>query len=198
MILVIDNYDSFVYNLVQYIRQITDDTLVKRNDEITVKKALSLKPKALIISPGPKSPKDAGICNDLIKAFAGKIPILGVCLGHQCIGYTFGADIVRAKRIIHGKTSFIYHNNETIYKGLKNPFQATRYHSLLIERSTLPAEFTVSAWTHRNEIMGIRHKSMPIEGVQFHPESIMTLEGMSLIRNFLAYYGVIKIDTRRY
>ncbi|MFH1283128.1 MAG: aminodeoxychorismate/anthranilate synthase component II [bacterium] len=192
MILVIDNYDSFVYNLVQYLSQISSKVSVKRNDDITVPQALALKPKALVISPGPKTPKESGICNELIKVFAGKIPILGVCLGHQCIGYAFGASIIRAERIVHGKTSYIYHDGKTIYKGLKNPFLATRYHSLLIDQKTLSQDFEVSAWTHRNEIMGVRNKEKMIEGVQFHPESLLTVEGMRLLKNFFVHYKLIK------
>jgi anthranilate synthase/aminodeoxychorismate synthase-like glutamine amidotransferase len=188
MILVIDNYDSFVYNLVQYIQQITHDVRVIRNDRINITEAARMHPKALVISPGPQTPREAGVCNSLIQYFSGKIPVLGVCLGHQCIGYSFGAEIVRAKRIVHGKTSEILHDNKTIFKGLPNPFPATRYHSLLIDPNTLSKELIVSARTDKNEIMGVRHKKYAVEGVQFHPESLLTKNGMQLLKNFFMYY----------
>lgn len=185
MILVIDNYDSFTYNLVQQIGELKCTVAVYRNDKITLKKIAALKPKRIIISPGPGYPQRAGISMDIVKYFAGKIPILGVCLGHQAIGAACGARIVRAHRLMHGKTSFIYHDGKHIYRGLDNPFEATRYHSLLIDKQSLPKNFIVSAWTREDEIMGIRHKKWNLEGVQFHPESFMTHQGKELVRNFL-------------
>ncbi|MBL8880440.1 MAG: aminodeoxychorismate/anthranilate synthase component II [Phycisphaerales bacterium] len=190
MILLIDNYDSFTYNLVQRIGEI-DAALrvhVARNDEITIEQAEALAPKHIIISPGPCTPREGGVSNDIIRRFAGKTPILGVCLGHQCMGFVAGANIVRAKRLMHGKTSLIRHDGRGVFRGMSNPFQATRYHSLLIEPGTLPAEFEVSAWCDDDdtEIMGIRHRTRPMEGVQFHPESFLTLEGHRLLMNFLA------------
>ncbi len=186
MVLIIDNYDSFTYNLVQAIGVMGYELEVYRNDKITVNEALAGKPQCLIISPGPCTPKETGVSNDLIKAFTGKIPILGVCLGHQCIAYSFGADVVRADRLMHGKTSMIEHDGKTIYSGVKNPFEATRYHSLIVDEKTLPECFeTTSRTTDMGELMGIRHKKHIIEGVQFHPESFMTAEGPSILRNFL-------------
>jgi len=185
MILVIDNYDSFTYNLVQYLGELGADPLVFRNDEISLRKIRRLRPKKILISPGPCTPKEAGISNEVILEFSGKCPILGVCLGHQCLGYVFGGKIVIARRIMHGKTSLIHHNEKKLFKGLSNPFQATRYHSLLVERKTLPPVLEITAWTREGEIMGIKHRSHPTWGVQFHPESIMTLEGKNLLRNFL-------------
>jgi len=181
----IDNYDSFTYNLVQYFQVLKERVLVYRNDEITPSQIEELRPKYLVISPGPCTPKEAGVSVKLIQEFAGKIPILGVCLGHQSIGAAFGAKIVRAKRIMHGKTSMIYHDDKTIYKGIENPFIATRYHSLVVERDSLPGCLEISAWTEGDEIMGIRHKEYPIEGVQFHPESILTKVGLKILENFL-------------
>jgi len=186
MILVIDNYDSFTYNLVQYLGELGADLKVFRNDKITIKEIGELKPEKILISPGPGYPKDAGISISVIKEFAGKVPILGVCLGHQSIGEAFGGKIVQAKRLMHGKTSRIYHDGKTIFKGLSNPFEATRYHSLLIERSSLPECLEISAWTKEDEIMGVRHKEFKVEGVQFHPESILTTEGKKLLKNFLS------------
>jgi len=187
MILIIDNYDSFTYNLVQTIGGlgITREMKVVRNDAAGLDEIESWKPEHIIISPGPCTPNEAGISVELIKRLAGKTPILGVCLGHQCIGQAFGGEVVRAKRLMHGKTSPIHHRGTGIYYGLSNPFTATRYHSLTVEESTLPADFEVTAWTDRKELMGIRHKTMPVEGVQFHPESFLTTEGSRLIANFL-------------
>ncbi len=185
MILIIDNYDSFTYNLYQYIGEIYPDVRVYRNDVITLKEIEGMSPEKIIISPGPCSPREAGISIDVIKYFAGKIPILGVCLGHQAIGAAFGGRIIRSPEIMHGKTSLIYHDEKTIFRGIPNPFEATRYHSLIIERETLPDCLTVSAWTSKGLIMGVRHKEYSIEGVQFHPESILTKIGKDLLRNFL-------------
>ncbi len=187
MILIIDNYDSFTYNLVGRIGELKISRPVKviRNDAATVDEIVSWKPEHIIVSPGPCTPKEGGISVDLIKRFAGEVPILGVCLGHQCIGAAFGAQIIRARRLMHGKTSPISHDGKGIYEGASNPFVATRYHSLAIDRATIPPEFEICAWSDRDELMGIRHKSMPIEGVQFHPESFLTEEGPCLIANFL-------------
>ena len=185
MILMIDNYDSFTYNLVHYLGELGEKVLVFRNDKITIEDAGKLNPDMVVISPGPCTPKEAGISVDLIKEFTGRIPILGVCLGHQSIGYAFGGNIVRAKRLLHGKTSQIYHDGKSIYEGVPMPFEATRYHSLLVEGSSLPDELEVTAWTNEDEIMGIRHKEYLIEGVQFHPESILTKHGKDLLRNFV-------------
>lgn len=185
MLLMIDNYDSFTYNLVQYFGELGEDIRVYRNDKITVKEIERLKPDKIVISPGPCDPEKAGVSVEAIKKFSGKIPILGVCLGHQSIGYAFGAKIVRAERLMHGKTSPIYHDGKTIFKGISNPFEATRYHSLLIKKDTLPDCFEISAWTKEGEIMGVRHKEFILEGVQFHPESILTKAGKGILRNFL-------------
>jgi len=185
MIVLIDNYDSFTYNLYQYIGEINPHIVVYRNDQITIKEIEELKPERIIISPGPCTPREAGISCDVIKHFAGKIPILGVCLGHQAIGAAFGAKIIRSTEIMHGKTSLIYHDGKTIFKGLPNPFEATRYHSLIIEKDSLPDCLTVTAWTSNGIIMGVRHKEYPVEGVQFHPESILTKAGKDLLKNFL-------------
>ncbi|MBI3584718.1 MAG: aminodeoxychorismate/anthranilate synthase component II [Nitrospinae bacterium] len=185
MLLVIDNYDSFTYNLVQYLGELGQDIGVYRNDKITLREIESLKPEKIVISPGPCTPKEAGISVDLIKQFAGKIPILGVCLGHQSIGYALGGEIIHAKKLMHGKTSMINHDGKTIFKNLPNPFEATRYHSLVIERESIPDELEISAETDDGEIMGVRHKEYIIEGVQFHPESILTKVGKDLLRNFL-------------
>ena len=182
----IDNYDSFTYNLVQYLGELGEDLKVFRNDKITIPEIEKLKPKRIVVSPGPGTPKDAGISMDVIKHFAGKIPILGVCLGEQSIAEVFGGEVVRAKRLMHGKTSEIHHDGKTIFKGLPNPFTATRYHSLIVEKETLPDRFEISAWTDQDEIMGIRHKEYKVEGVQFHPESILTEAGKQLLANFLA------------
>lgn len=185
MLLMIDNFDSFTYNLVQYFMELGEDVCVKRNDEITVEEAIKLKPDRVVISPGPRDPSKAGVSVDMVKHFTGKIPLLGVCLGHQTLAYAFGGEIVRAEKLMHGKTSAIYHNGKTLFKGLSNPFEATRYHSLIVRKESLPDVFEVSAWTEEDEIMGIRHKEFPVEGVQFHPESILTGEGKKLLGNFL-------------
>jgi len=185
----IDNYDSFTYNLVQYFGELGEDVEVYRNNKITIHKIKRLNPEGIVISPGPCTPKEAGISVEAIRYFAGKIPILGVCLGHQAIGAAFGGDIVRASRIMHGKTSMIYHDKKTIFEGLPNPFEATRYHSLAIKRETLPDCIEVTAWARRDEIMGVRHKEFTIEGVQFHPESILTKVGKELLKNFLRLKG---------
>ena len=185
MILMIDNYDSFTYNLVQYLGELGKNIVVFRNDKITIEEIEKLKPERIVISPGPKSPKEAGLSNEIIIHFAGKVPILGVCLGHQCIGHVFGGEVVRAKRLMHGKTSAIYHNNKGVFKGLPNPFEGTRYHSLIVKRETLPACLEITARTKENEIMGLKHKKYNIHGIQFHPESILTKSGKELLKNFL-------------
>jgi para-aminobenzoate synthetase component 2 len=185
MILLIDNYDSFTYNLVQYIGELGAECETYRNDQIDLATIEGKKPKHLVISPGPCTPKEAGISQPAILRIAGRIPILGVCLGHQCIGAAFGGRIIRANRLMHGKSSLIYHDGKTIYRGLPNPFEAIRYHSLLIDRKDLPECLEVSAETKEGEIMGVRHKTFAIEGVQFHPESIMTQSGKALLKNFL-------------
>jgi anthranilate synthase/aminodeoxychorismate synthase-like glutamine amidotransferase len=184
-ILVVDNYDSFTYNLVQYLGELGAEVEVHRNDAITLDEIAARKPDGIVISPGPCTPKEAGISVPAIQRFAGTIPILGVCLGHQAIGAALGGEIVRAPRIMHGKTSPILHDGKGVFRDLTNPFDATRYHSLVIERSSLPADLEVTAWTAEGEIMGVRHRSVALEGVQFHPESILTLEGKQLLRNFL-------------
>ena len=186
MLIIIDNYDSFTYNLVQQIGAFGERMEVYRNDKVCIEEIEKKMPDHIIISPGPCTPKEAGISNDIIKNFSGKIPILGVCLGHQCIAYTYGADVVRARRLMHGKTSMIKHDGKTIYKGLSNPFVATRYHSLIVKEDTLPDFLEVTARADDDEIMGIRHKEYPLEGVQFHPESFLTEEGPKLLKNFLA------------
>lgn len=185
MLLVLDNYDSFTYNLVQYFGELGAEILVKRNDEITLEEIAALKPERICISPGPCTPNEAGISCDVIKTFADKTPILGVCLGHQCMGQVFGGDVVRAGRLMHGKTSPILHNGQGVFKDLPNPFEATRYHSLLVKRDTFPAALEITAETAEGEIMGLRHREYPMHGVQFHPESILTLEGKKLLQNFL-------------
>ncbi|GFN23453.1 MAG: aminodeoxychorismate/anthranilate synthase component II [Thermoanaerobacteraceae bacterium] len=186
MLLMIDNYDSFTYNLVQYFAELGEEVMVRRNDAITLEEMEKLKPRYLVISPGPCTPARAGVSLAAIRNFAGRIPILGVCLGHQCIGQAFGGRVVRARRLMHGKTSFITHDGKTIFRGLKNPFRATRYHSLIVEEETLPACLEVTAKSEEGELMGIRHRQFPIEGVQFHPESILTEAGRRLLANFLA------------
>jgi anthranilate synthase/aminodeoxychorismate synthase-like glutamine amidotransferase len=185
MILVIDNYDSFTYNLVQYLGELGADLAVYRNDKITIERIKKLKPAKILISPGPGEPKDAGISEEVIATFGKTVPILGVCLGHQAIGEVFGGRIVGAKKLMHGKTSTIFHNGKGIFKGIENPFEATRYHSLLIERKTFPKALRITAETKAREIMALQHKSYPIYGLQFHPESILTLEGKKLLKNFL-------------
>jgi anthranilate synthase/aminodeoxychorismate synthase-like glutamine amidotransferase len=186
MILVIDNYDSFTFNIVQYLQEMVKDVRVYRNDAISLREIERLAPSHLLISPGPGDPTDAGISVEAIKYFAGRMPILGVCLGHQSLGYAFGGKVVRAKRLMHGKTSPILHDGKTLFRKLSKPFEATRYHSLLVEKDSLPSSLQVSAWTKEGEIMGLRHRSIPaLEGVQFHPESILTTEGKALLANFL-------------
>ncbi len=187
MIVLIDNYDSFTYNLVQKLGEVAPGVEMKifRNDKVTLDEIESLKPSHIVVSPGPCTPLEAGMSNDVIKHFGPKIPLLGVCLGHQCIGHVSGGIVERAERLMHGKTDQIHHDGKMIYVGMPNPFTATRYHSLIIRRGTLPAEFEISAWTDQNEIMGIRHKTWPLEGVQFHPESFLTEQGEMLLANFL-------------
>jgi len=187
MILVIDNYDSFTYNLAQYLGELGWEPIVFRNDKITLAQIAELAPSHIVISPGPCTPLEAGISNDVLKSFAGRIPILGVCLGHQCIGHVFGGEIVRADLLLHGKTSFIHHDGRTIYRNVPNPFEAGRYHSLVIKPGTLPPSVEVAAHTDSGEIMGVRHSKYVVEGVQFHPESILTPIGHDLLRNFLSY-----------
>jgi anthranilate synthase/aminodeoxychorismate synthase-like glutamine amidotransferase len=185
MLLMIDNYDSFTYNLVQYFGELGQSLQVYRNNKISVAEIEKMNPERIVISPGPCTPKEAGISIEVIKHFAGKVPVLGVCLGHQSIGEAFGGDVVRAPYLMHGKTSMIHHDNKTLFAGLPNPFVATRYHSLIIKRETLPFALEVTAWTDDGIIMGVRHKQFKIEGVQFHPESILTDVGKDLLRNFL-------------
>ena len=185
MLLMIDNYDSFTYNLVQYLAEIGQEVKVVRNDKISIEEINKLNPQYIVISPGPCTPNEAGISLSLIEAFKDKIPILGVCLGHQSIGQAFGGKIIHAQTIMHGKTSKIFHNNKGVFRGIKDPFIATRYHSLVIEKQTLPNCFDITAWTDDNEIMGIKHKELAIEGVQFHPESILSEYGHDLLKNFL-------------
>lgn len=193
MILMIDNYDSFTYNLVQYFGELGADVKVVRNDEITVEEIAVLAPEKIVLSPGPCTPTEAGVSIDTIKTFAGKIPLLGVCLGHQSIGQALGGKVIRAPFVMHGKTSPVYHNNKGVFAGLKNPFQATRYHSLVIEKESIPDCLEITAWTQNEdgsmaEIMGVKHKTLALEGVQFHPESILTEHGHDMLRNFLTAY----------
>jgi anthranilate synthase component 2 len=193
MILMIDNYDSFTYNLVQYFGELGADIKVVRNDEITIEEIAALAPEKIVISPGPCTPTEAGVSVDTIKTFAGKIPLLGVCLGHQSIGQALGGKVIRAPFVMHGKTSPVYHNNKGVFAGLKNPFQATRYHSLVIEKESIPDCLEITAWTQNEdgsmaEIMGVKHKTFALEGVQFHPESILTEHGHDMLRNFLTAY----------
>ncbi|MFO7994363.1 MAG: aminodeoxychorismate/anthranilate synthase component II [Marinobacter sp.] len=190
MLLMIDNYDSFTYNVVQYLAELGADVQVYRNDEITIENIEELNPERLVISPGPCTPNQAGISMAVIEHFAGKLPILGVCLGHQAIGQVYGGNVIRAGRVMHGKVSPVFHSDQGVFRGLSNPLQATRYHSLVIDKDTIPDCLEVTAWTRNNdgsveEIMGVRHRTLPIEGVQFHPESIMTEQGHELFRNFL-------------
>jgi anthranilate synthase component 2 len=185
MLLMIDNYDSFTYNLVQYFAELGADVVVRRNDEISVEQIAAMNPQHIVISPGPCTPNEAGVSVATIQHFAGKIPLLGVCLGHQSIGQAFGGKIIHAKQLMHGKTSQIHHTDKSVFSGLANPFTATRYHSLVIERETLPDCLEVTAWTDDNEIMGVRHKTLAVHGVQFHPESILTEHGHDMLRNFL-------------
>jgi len=189
MLLMIDNYDSFTYNLVQYFGELGANLKIFRNDALSIGDIKRMRPTKIVISPGPGRPEGAGISVDIIHAFAGKIPILGVCLGHQCIGYAYGGKIIRAKKLMHGKTSMIRHDNKEIFKGIANPFEATRYHSLVIEKKTSPKCLEVTAKTNDGEVMGIRHRDHPLWGVQFHPESILTLEGKHILNNFLKIKG---------
>ena len=187
MIVVIDNYDSFTYNLVQKLGEVSPGAAIEvfRNDKVTVADVEQRKPSHIVISPGPCTPREGGVSNDIIRHFGPKLPVLGVCLGHQCIGFTAGADVVRAERLMHGKTDRIFHDNRSIYEGMPNPFTATRYHSLIIRKGSLPDDYVVTSWTDHEEIMGVRHKSWPLEGVQFHPESFLTEQGERLLANFL-------------
>jgi len=185
MLLMIDNYDSFTYNLVQYFGELGQDVRVHRNDEITVDEVAAMKPDHIVISPGPCTPNEAGISVATIQRFAGQIPILGVCLGHQSIGQAFGGRIIRAKQLMHGKTSLVHHNDTSVFRGLPNPFTATRYHSLVIERESIPDSLEITAWTDDGEIMGVRHKTLAVEGVQFHPESILTEHGHAMLGKFV-------------
>jgi anthranilate synthase/aminodeoxychorismate synthase-like glutamine amidotransferase len=185
MILVVDNYDSFTFNLVQYLGEMGAEPRVERNDAITPEEALALGPRGVVLSPGPKDPASTEPANRMVRELRGRVPLLGVCLGHQCIAHVHGAAIRRAGRLMHGKTSMIIHSGKAIFRGLTNPFQATRYHSLIVDRDTLPPELEVTAWTAEGEVMGIQHRELPVWGVQFHPESILTVEGKQLLKNFL-------------
>ncbi|WP_199610548.1 anthranilate synthase component II [Flocculibacter collagenilyticus] len=194
MILMIDNYDSFTFNLVHYVRELGERVVVKRNDEVSIQQIEQLNPNYIMISPGPCSPNESGISLDVIKQFSGRIPLLGVCLGHQAIGQVFGANVIKAKQVMHGKTSVIKHNSSGVFQGLNNPLTVTRYHSLVIENESLPDQFDVTAWTETpegsvDEIMAIKHQSLPIEGVQFHPEAILTEQGHQLLQNFIQRYA---------
>jgi anthranilate synthase component II len=190
MILVLDNYDSFTFNLVQYVGQLGGEPRVFRNDAITVKEIEALAPRGIVISPGPKTPREAGVSNEAITALTGRVPILGVCLGHQCLAHALGGDVVRAPRIMHGKTSQIIHQGRGLFAGLENPFTATRYHSLIVKKETLPAALEIVAWTPEGEIMGLKHREHETWGVQFHPESILTGPGLALVANFLSLCGL--------
>jgi len=187
MLLVIDNYDSFTYNLVQYLGELGAEVQVYRNDKISIEEIERLAPERLVVSPGPCTPKEAGISVEALRHFAGRIPVLGVCLGHQSLAYAFGGEIIRADRLMHGKTSMVHHDGKTIFQKLPNPFEATRYHSLIVNRQTIPRDLEISAETGEGEIMGLRHRPTGAEGVQFHPESILTKAGMDLLRNFLTF-----------
>lgn len=189
MLLMIDNYDSFTFNIVQYLSQMGQDVRVYRNDKITLAEIDQLRPKAIFLSPGPCSPREAGITVEVVRHFYTKLPIMGICLGHQSIGFALGGEVVRAERIMHGKTSMVHHDNKTIFTGLPNPFSAGRYHSLIVKRDTLPDCLEISAETEEGEIMGFRHKEYPVEGIQFHPESVLTPQGKRIIKNFLKYTG---------
>ena len=190
MLLLIDNYDSFTYNLFQYLSELGEEVVVQRNDKTTIEDIEKLKPQRIVISPGPSTPQNAGISNEVIKHFGPKLPLLGVCLGHQCIGYSYGATVGQARQIMHGKSSLIHHSNKGVFSGLPNPFPAIRYHSLVVKREGLPDCFEITAWTEDedNEIMGLKHKQHPVEGIQFHPESFMTGAGKDILRNFLKLY----------
>ena len=185
MLLLVDNYDSFTYNLFQYLSELGEEVLVVRNDKTTIEEIEEMKPERIVISPGPSTPLQAGISNDVIRYFGAMIPILGVCLGHQCVGYSYGGAFGQAKQIMHGKSSLIYHNGQGVLSGLPNPFSAIRYHSLIVKREGLPDCLEITAWTDDGEIMGLRHKEYPVEGIQFHPESFMTEVGKDILRNFL-------------
>jgi para-aminobenzoate synthetase component 2 len=192
MIFMVDNYDSFTFNLVQYLGELGEELVVQRNDQTSLDEIRTLDPEFLMISPGPGNPSEAGISLEVIKSFSGVIPILGVCLGHQSIAQAYEGDVVPAAQLMHGKTSNIYHDGRTIFKGLPNPFPATRYHSLIVKRETLPLCFEISAWTENGEIMAIRHTELPLEGVQFHPESILTSCGKEILKNFVHYYRKVE------
>jgi anthranilate synthase component II len=184
-VLVIDNYDSFTYNLVQYLGELGEHTIVRRNDEITLSEVTQLRPVAAVLSPGPKTPREAGICNDLLVELGPTLPTLGVCLGHQCLGSAYGAQVVRAQRVMHGKVSRVFHEDQSIFRGIPRPFLATRYHSLVVDRASLPDDLEVTAWTEDGTVMGLRHRRYPLAGVQFHPEAILTEHGHQLLGNFL-------------
>ena len=188
MLLLIDNYDSFTYNLFQYLSELGEEVVVVRNDKITIDEIEEMKPERLVISPGPSTPENAGISNEVIKHFGARLPLLGVCLGHQCVGYSYGGTIILAKQIMHGKSSLIHHTGEGVLAGLPNPFSAIRYHSLVVQRDSLPECLEITAWTDDGEIMGLRHRQHPVEGIQFHPESFMTEVGKDVLRNFLRLY----------
>ena len=194
-VLVIDNYDSFVYNLVQYLGELGAEPLVIRHDELTMDEIAALEVDAVLVSPGPGRPEDAGLSNEVIRHFAGSRPVLGVCLGHQCIGQIYGGDVVRAPQIMHGKTSLVHHDGSGVFAGLPDPFEATRYHSLIVDRGSVPAELEVTAWTDDGVVMGLRHREHDVEGVQFHPESILTHAGHDLLRNFLARAEAVPAET---
>ena len=193
MILVIDNYDSFTYNLVHYLNELGAETAVWRNDALTVEQALALRPDGVLLSPGPKTPNEAGLCLALLAAAPADLPIFGVCLGHQAIGQAYGGEVIHAKALMHGKTSQIHHNGKGVFAGLKNPFTATRYHSLSVDKASLPAELEITAWTEDGEVMGVQHRTRPVHGVQFHPESIATECGHELLANFLEIAGVKRL-----
>ena len=184
-VLVIDNYDSFTYNLVQYLGELGEQTVVRRNDEITLSEVTQMRPMAAVLSPGPKTPREAGICNDFLVELGPTLPTLGVCLGHQCLGAAYGAQVVRAKQVMHGKVSRVFHEEQSIFRGMPRPFLATRYHSLVVDRKSLPADLEVTAWTEDGTVMGLRHRRHPLAGVQFHPEAILTEHGHQLLGNFL-------------
>jgi anthranilate synthase/aminodeoxychorismate synthase-like glutamine amidotransferase len=193
-ILVVDNYDSFVYNLVQYLGELGADPQVFRHDELTIDEIVALEPDGVLISPGPGRPEDAGLSNEVIRRFAGERPVLGVCLGHQCIGQVYGGEVVRAPAIMHGKTSLVHHNGSGVFAGLPDPFEATRYHSLVVAPESVPDELEVTAWTDDGVVMGLRHRHHDVEGVQFHPESILTASGHDLLKNFLVRTGISTVS----
>jgi anthranilate synthase component 2 len=185
VVLVIDNYDSFTYNLVQYLGELGEHTVVLRNDEVTLSEIVALRPTAAVLSPGPKTPREAGICNDLLLELGPTLPTLGVCLGHQCLGYAYGAQVRRAAQVMHGKVSRVVHEGQSVFRGIPSPFSATRYHSLVVDRGSVPADLEVTAWTDDGTVMGLRHRRHPLAGVQFHPEAILTEHGHQLLANFL-------------